>query len=126
MARVRVRFAENFYRNLEVIRLFLAEQDASAVADDVFDAVLERLVPALEAHPRMGRDWLMRTPHSPKGKALRERIVTKLAGTRELREFILDDYMVLYALDEATAVLLAIRHHRQRACDVGAGPRLKP
>lgn len=125
MARVRVRFAENFYRNLEGIRSFLIEQDASAVVDRVFDTVLERLVPALEEHPRMGRNWHTRTPHSPRGKALRERIIAKLAGKRELREFILGDYLILYALDDAAAVLLAIRHHRQLAYDVGAGPGLK-
>ena len=35
----------------------------------------------------------------------------------ELREYLLDDYMVLYAQFGALIYLLAIRHHRQLSFD---------
>lgn len=126
MARIAVRFADNFHRNLEGIQAFLIEADAATEADQLVDALFDRLIPAMEEHPRIGRDWLTRTPHSPRGDAVRARIVDRLAGKRELREIILGDYLVLYTLDDETAVLLAIRHHRQLAYEVGAGPGLKP
>lgn len=121
MARVRVRVAENFESNLENIRAFLIGQEAEPVFAALLEALSFRLAATLEEHPRIGRDWMLRSPESVKGKRLKARIAARLGGKRELREFILDDYLVLYALEDATAVLLAIRHHRQMAYEVRGG-----
>lgn len=121
MARVRIRVAENFERNLENIEAFLIEQEAETAFAALLDAVSFRLAAALEEHPRMGRDWMLRSPEGARGKRLKTRITTMLGTGLELREFIRGDFLVLYALEGATAVLLAIRHHRQLAYDVRGG-----
>lgn len=72
----------------------------------------------IESHPRMGRDWLKRSPLTERGMAVRERLIARMRTGRELREFILDDYLVLYALEDSTVSLLAIRHHRQLSFDL--------
>lgn len=121
MVKARVGFSPNFERNFDAIRDFLAEQDASTAFTSLVESVALRLVPMLEAHPRMGRDWMLRAPLSGKGRALRARIEAKLGKARELREFVLDDYLALYSIDGAVLTLLAIRHHRQLMFDVRAG-----
>ena len=121
MAKVTVRIASNFERNLDAIRDFLAEQGASAPFTGLVESVVLRLVPMLESHPRVGRDWMLRTPLTAKGRALRARIKVKLGNARELREFVLDDYLVLYSIDGSVLTLLAVRHHRQLTFDVSSG-----
>ena len=113
MAKSKVRISPNFENNLEAIQRFLIEQEAEPAFATVMESVFTRLIPMLESHPRMGRDWLTRSPQSGKGVALRQRIISRLRAGRELREFILDNYLVLYALEDSTVTLLAIRHHRQ-------------
>jgi hypothetical protein len=45
-----------------------------------------------------------------------------LSGSPEadVREYVVGDYLVLYALSGAAAYLLAIRHHRQLSFDMRA------
>jgi hypothetical protein len=121
LGKVGVVFSPNFERNLEAVRAFLQECDAASAYASLLDSVVDRLVPMLESHPRMGRDWMLRVPLSGKGRAARTRIQAKLGKSRELREFVLDDYLVLYSIDGAVVSLLAIRHQRQLMFDVERG-----
>jgi hypothetical protein len=117
-SKAKVAVAASFERNLEAIATFLAEVEAPESAfDDLILAIASRLVPLLEEHPRAGRDWMLNRPPTESGQVLQQRISRKL-GSRELREFVLDQHLVLYVFDSAIVTLLAIRHHRQQTFDI--------
>lgn len=118
MRKTRVRITENFERNLEGVRAFLVENEASAAFEGLLDAIFDRLIPNLEQHPRIGRDFMSRSPQSAKGRSLRKRVTALLGRAAELREYILDDYIVLYGIDGAELAVLAIKHHRQLSFDL--------
>jgi len=117
---MRVVVAASFERNLEAMRLFLEQNKVSPnMYDDVVNAIVGRLFPLLEDHPRAGRDWLLNPPPTDSGQLLLQRVLAKLKGRRELREFVLDRLVVLYAIEGNTVTLLAVRHHRQLGFDLG-------
>lgn len=119
MAKMRVVVAASFERNLEAMRLFLQQDMAPpGVYDDVLNAIVGRLFPLLENHPRAGRDWLLNQPPTESGQLLQQRVLAALKGRRELREFMLDQLLVLYAIDGNVVTLLAVRHHRQSGFDL--------
>ena len=117
MAVARVRISANFGRNLEAMRLFLEENDAAQAFPRLLDALFERLIPNIKAHPGLGRDLLARAPGSAEGGFIHQR-VGKLLADGELREYILEDYLVLYAVTGSQITLLAIKHHRQLSFDL--------
>jgi hypothetical protein len=41
-------------------------------------------------------------------------------GTMVLREYVTDDYLILYSSGDGDAYLLSIRHQRQLSFDLGA------
>ncbi len=75
------------------------------------------VIPNLERHPRMGRPFPDRPVQSVEGQ---ERIdsLKKLVAGGELREYLTDDYLILYALMRDAVYLLSIRHHRQLSFDL--------
>lgn len=117
VAKTRIRVSANFGHNLEAIEAFFEENEAPQVFETLLDLVFDRLIPNLESHPRLGRDFLAHAPGSEEGKRLHSRVVKLLQGA-ELREYLLDDYLVLYALTGADVILLSIKHHRQLSFDL--------
>jgi hypothetical protein len=118
---VTVRVTGNFERNLTGIQAFLAEQGAP---DEVFGGLLDRLfdvvVPNLERFPEIGADSLLRrAPLSVQGVARQSALLRRLGEGVVLREYVVDEYLVLYAV-HAHVDLLAIRHHRQLSFDLRA------
>lgn len=113
-----VRFTTNFVANLDTIHLFLADQDQESAFDGLLSWLFDELAPNLEAFPRIGRDFLARIPASLEGITHLEALKSRAGSTREIREYIADDYLVLYAIDQSTVSLLAIRHHRQLSFDL--------
>ena len=119
MPKARIELAASFERNLDAIAAFLAETEApTGVFDDLVNVIVSRLFPLLESHPRAGRDWLLKVPPTESGRVLQQQIIGKLRGRRELREFVLDQHLILYAIDGDTVTLLAIRHHRQAGFEI--------
>ena len=117
-----VKFTANFERNLEGIEQFLTEQDAPQAFDDLLDELLETVIPNLEQFPEMGRPFLARQPRSVETTNALAKLRAKLSGMNQesdaLREYVLKDYLLLYALiDGATVFLLAVRHQRQLSFD---------
>ena len=117
-----VKFTANFERNLEGIEQFLTEQDAPQAFDDLLDELLETVIPNLEQFPEMGRPFLARQPRSVETTNALIKLRAKLSGMNQesdaLREYVLKDYLLLYALiDGATVFLLAVRHQRQLSFD---------
>jgi len=110
-------FTENFAANLEAIRQFLAPEGEAAFRR-LLDRLFDNIVPTLCRFPQSGRPFLGHAVHSLEARAL----VGRLEGLREpgddLREFVLDDYLVLYLLRADRVIFLALKHHRQLSFDL--------
>jgi ParE toxin of type II toxin-antitoxin system, parDE len=114
----RVRITANFQQNLDSIRTFLVEQEA----EGGFDSLIKRhdVIPNLEGVPKMGRDFLARDPLSDEGRAKRHALKIKSGSNTEIREYITDEYLILYAVRDSVMFLLSVRHHRQLSFDLRA------
>ncbi len=116
-----VKLTANFERNLADIERFLTEAEAPQAYDALLDELLETVIPNLERFPGMGRAFLARPPRSVETTnaldALRAKLSALTADPEALREYILADYLVLYAQIGGSIHLLAIRHHRQLSFD---------
>ncbi|MDX1251243.1 MAG: type II toxin-antitoxin system RelE/ParE family toxin [Gammaproteobacteria bacterium] len=112
-----IRVTANFERNLEDIRLFLAENDAGQVFDVLLDHLFETVIPNLGRFPEMGRDFFARKPRSVEGYVRWEKLRKRL-GEASLREYLWSDYLLLYVMKEHQLYLLAIKHHRQLSFDL--------
>lgn len=118
-----VKLTANFERNLEDLETFLLE----AQAPDAFDALLDELtntaIPNLEIFPGLGRLFLERTSHSVEVANGLERLSRQLSEpghTGEIREYVMDHHLLLYARIKHTIYLLSIRHQRQLSFDFQA------
>lgn len=114
-----VKLTVNFECNLETIELFLTDANAPRTYDRLVGELLGTLVPNLEQFPAMGRSFLERPAGSVEAVNALERLQPKLRGG-ELREYLLADYLVLYARFDKEIYLLAIKHHRQLSFDFQA------
>ena len=114
----RVRITANFQANLDSIRKFLADAEATASFDPLVTRLFDNVILNLERFPRMGRDFLSLEPLSEEGRARIHALKMKSGTDTGIREYITDDYLILYALRASTVFLLAIRHHRQLSFDL--------
>ena len=114
----RVRITGNFQRNLETIRAFLIELESETGFYDLIEQLFENVIPNLEHFPDMGRDFLARNPLSIEGQAKRHALKLRSGTNTAIREYIADDYLLLYAVRDAVVFLLSIRHHRQLSFDL--------
>ncbi len=121
---LQIRLAASFERNLEELAAFLAEADAMLAYDALLDELVETVIPNLERFPEMGRPFFSRDVCSVEGinalERLGERLQTLAIPPDALREYVLRDYLVLYAVQGALIHLLAVRHQRQLAFRLGA------
>jgi plasmid stabilization system protein ParE len=116
----RVRITANFQDNLDSIRRFLVEQEAGAVFSSLIIRLFDEVIPNLERFPKMGRDFLSRDPLSDEGRAKLHALRVKSGSNTEVREYITDEYLLLYAVRDSMVFLLSIRHHRQLSFDLRA------
>ena len=116
-----VRFSANFERNLEEIELFLTEAAAPQAFDGLLDELLETLIPNLERFPEMGRPFLGRQVRSVEvanaAATLNRKLAAVTSESDAIREYMLKDHLLIYAVSGAAIYLLAIRHHRQISFD---------
>lgn len=116
-----VKFTANFERNLENIERFLTEVEAPHAYDGLLDELLETVIPNLERFSEMGRPFIARLPGSVETTNALATLRTKLSALTQdadaLREYVLKDYLLLYALIGGVIYLLAIRHQRQLSFD---------
>lgn len=111
------RSAENFSRNLEEIRRFL-EPAGPTPFDKLLDRLFDDVVPALARFPRSGRDFLKHRVGSQEAAVLSRKLRARLKRGDDLREFVFDEYLLLYLVRSSEIVLLAIKHHRQLSFDL--------
>ena len=93
-----VRLTANFERNLESIKTFLEEHDATSAFLALLVELFDRVIPNLERFPEIGIDFLARVPQSREGQAHLDRLKARLGPTVRLRECIMGDYLILYAV----------------------------
>ena len=116
-----IKFTANFEHNLEEIERFLTETDAPQTYDALLDELLETVIPNLERFPDMGRPFMLRQPRSVETTnalmTLRAKLLALTTDPEALREYVLKDYLLLYAQIGGTIYLLTIRHQRQLSFD---------
>ena len=109
----------NFTFNLEEAHAFFAAQDAES-ANARFSKLkgeLREMKTILSWSPACGRPARFLNGHSAQAR-LRTTSVLQLAqqaGLPFLREYVVAQYIVLYAHSESEVVLLALKHQRQLA-----------
>ena len=115
-----VRFTANFERNLQAVEQFLLGANAAHAFDGLLAELSDTVVPNLERFSKMGRPFFERPIRSVESHNATEKLRAQLETIHpqaEVREYMMQHYMVLYALVEASVYLLCIRHHRQLSFD---------
>ena len=117
-----VKFTANFERNLESIERFLTEIEASQTFESLLDELLDTVIRNLERFPEMGRPFLARQPRSVETTnaiaTLRAKLSALTQDMAAMREYVLKDYLLLYALIGGAIYLLTVRHHKQLSFDL--------
>ena len=116
MATVTVKLTANFERNLEEVEVFLGRVNAAQVYDQLLEELICTLIPNLERFPAIGRPFHQRKAGSAEFANALQHLKLKLADG-ELREYLFEDYLVLYAQFGDVIHLLSIRHFRQLSFD---------
>lgn len=125
-ALVEVWYTANFEANLQSIEAFWIENKFAQGYDRLLDELIDTVVPNLERHPRMGRPFMGRQPDSIEAEKQYARLQAKMAAHEQpadMREYLMADYLVLYALLDATRdrlakiYLVSIKHHKQLSFD---------
>lgn len=86
-------FTENFALHLDGIRFFL-EPEGSAAFQHLLNRLFDTIVPTLCRHPQSGRLFLQHPVRSKEAQLLLRKLKTLLKKGDELREFVVDDYLV--------------------------------
>ena len=117
MAGKRPVFTENFSANLTAIQAFVGPEGEKA-----FKRLLGRLfddvIPTLCRFPLSGRGFFARAIRSSEAKMMVKKLRRKLEQADDLREFIADDYLLLYLVRGERIMFLSIKHHRQLSFDL--------
>ena len=119
MAASRPLFTRNFSSNLTDIQDFLGTEGAAYFAG-FFERFVDEVVPNACRFPRSGRSFLERAIRSREAERLVERLSEQLRKNDELRELIVDDFLVLYLVRGERIVFLSIKQHRQLSYDLKA------
>jgi len=115
-------FTQNFAENLLAIETFLGD-DGRATFGHLVDRVLDDVVPTLCRFPFSGRSFLTHPIRSLEARSAVRRLKRALQPSDNLREFILDEYLLLYLVRRDQMIFLSIKHHRQLSFDL---PRFWP
>lgn len=118
-----VKLTANFERNLEEIEQFLIDAEAAPAYDGLLDELLETVIPNLERFPAMGPSFMARpllSVETSNGIDVLQAKLGKIDGNAEIREYVLQNYLLLYAFTGKEIFLLAIRHHKQLSVDFKA------
>ena len=118
-----VKLTANFERNLEEIEQFLIDAEAAPAYDGLLDELLETVIPNLERFPAMGPSFMARpllSVETSNGIDVLQAKLGKIDGNAEIREYVLQNYLLLYAFTGKEIFLLAIRHHKQLSLDFKA------
>jgi len=111
-AKARLLFTRNFASNLDSIEQFLGREGGSAFKR-LLARIFDDICPLLARFPLAGRSFLGRRVGSAEGRSLLKRLRGMLRAGDEVREFTVDDYVVLYLVRGSRLYFLAIKHRGQ-------------
>jgi plasmid stabilization system protein ParE len=117
MAGKRPRFTENFSTNLTAIEEFLGSHGGRAL-HRFLNRLFDDVIPTLCRFPESGRSFLTRAVRSTKANARAKALRKLLMKGDDLREFVMDDYLVLYLVRRGQVIFLTVKHHRQLSFDL--------
>lgn len=120
-ARIAVRFTPNLEANLADIERYWTNNQFPAGFDRLMAELFDTVIRNLEDHPRYGRGFFDRQAQTVQAQQKTQSVATQLANVLtdgELREYVMTDYTVLYALVADTIYLLSIKHHKQLLFDL--------
>lgn len=117
MAGKRPRFTENVSANLTAIEEFVAPHSRTAF-HRFLDHLVDEVIPMLCQFPQSGRSFHTRAVKSSKAKTLTKELRKFLDKADDLREFVMDNYLVLYLVHQRQVIFLAVKHHRQLSFDL--------
>jgi len=111
-----IKLTANFRRTLDGVGAFLREARAPEAFALLLDDLADKVIPNLERFPDMGRDF---SAHPVGSVEVAQGVdgLDSLGPSLRRREYILPPYQLLYAADQQTVYLIAIRHHRQLSFD---------
>lgn len=110
-------FTENFAANLDSIRVFL-EAEGRPAFQRLLGRLFDDIVPRPCRYPRSGRYFLVHDVRSLEAQAMLDRLKTVLRKGDDVRECMVDDYVILYLIRRTRVYFLAIKHHRQLSFDI--------
>jgi hypothetical protein len=112
-----VKLTVNFEANLLSIEQFFFDTGAPGSYDGLLNVLLDTVIPNLERFPEMGRLFLAREARSVESRTTVERLNARV-GDGEIREYVIGDFVVHYALIDDGIYLLSIRHQQQLSFDL--------
>lgn len=115
--RSRLLFTDNFARNLDAIESFLSGEGKGAF-QRLLDRLFDDICPQLARFPKSGRLFLKHPVRSTEARDRIERLKEMLRHSDELREFVVDAFILLYLIRGNGIYFLAIKHHRQLSYDL--------
>ncbi len=110
-------FTDNFLSNLDAIETFLKPGGIAAFRR-LMDRLFGDIVPMLARFPDSGRPFLHHPVRSREAQTLVRKLRSLMSPTDQIREFVLDDYLLLYLRRRRKLLFLAIKHHRQLSFDL--------
>lgn len=117
VTRYTVSLTAHFECCLRQIEAFLLETEAPKAFDALLDELTDTVIPNLERFPNMGRLFFARSADSigtvsTLGQTS-EQFAAFVGEGDEVREYVMSNYLVLYAKINTRLYLLSIRHFRQ-------------
>jgi hypothetical protein len=115
---------DNYRGNLDSIETYWEDCLFPAGNGRLLTELASTALVHLPNHPRMGRNFLQRQPKSVDAATRAQKIDALLrtldtdAARAEVREYVMTDYLLLYALVGEVIYLLAIKHHKQLSFDI--------
>lgn len=110
-------FTENFTANLDEIQSFLSVEERLAF-QSLLNRLFDDICPQVSRFPLSGRSFLAHHAGSVEAQEMIERVTERLRTGDDLREFVVDDYVVLYLVRRTRIYFIAIKHHRQLSFDL--------
>ena len=111
-----VKITANFERNLDEIERVLTDAETTQFFNALLDELSNAVIPNIERFPKMGCNFMDRPARSIEGSNGLDTLRKKL-GEGELREYVMSDFLLLYAQYGQAVYLLSIKHHRQLSFD---------
>lgn len=116
---MQIRFTANVLANLDAIEAHWQGQGDGRGFDRLLAELDDVVLPNLSRFPRMGRLFLERAPDSVEAQRLHAGIRARLAAGQQIREYVLDEHLLLYRVGDEVLDLLALRHQKQLGFDLG-------